>query len=198
MLGELFSAAVDFIIPPRRTDKLVRTFTLTQLHTLGGEEPLPYHDPRVQALVWELKYFANKKAAALAAAYLAETVLAAAAEELGKPLLIPVPMHAARKRERGHNQTELLCKATLPLLERAVEYRADVLTRIKNTPTQQGLERSKRLKNVQDSMRAKNIHGRTCIVVDDVTTTGATLEECKRALKEAGARSVHTVALARS
>ncbi len=198
MLGELVSAAVDFIIPPRRTDKLVRTFTLVQLHALAGQEPLPYHDPRVQALVWELKYFANKKAAALAGAYLAETLLAIAAEELGVPLLVPVPMHPARRRERGHNQTELLCKATLLLLGGAVEYRANILSRIKNTPTQQGLERSKRLKNVEDSMLAKNVAGRSCIVLDDVTTTGATLEECKRALKAAGATHVHLVALARS
>jgi competence protein ComFC len=170
------------------------------LQSLTQEEGLPYHDPRVQALVWELKYRASRRARALAGEFLAETLLALAAEELGRPLLVPVPMHPVRRRARGHNQTELLCKAALKSLGGALEYAPQALKRIKDTPTQQGLERSKRLQNVKNSMQGERaaVRGRVCVVVDDVTTTGATLEECKRALKQAGARRVHLVALARS
>ena len=125
--------------------------------------------------------------------------MALAGEELGRPLMLPVPMHPARRMARGHNQTEVLCKAALSSLGRAVEYRPDLLVRIKDTLPQQGLERARRLKNVKNSMAANPIlAGRVCIVVDDVTTTGATLKECKRALRLAGARRVHLVALARS
>jgi len=69
------------------------------------------------------------------------------------------------------------------------------------TEPQQKLARHIRLKNVKNSMEAANpvnIKGRVCVVVDDVATTGATLAEAARALRKAGARRVHTLALARS
>lgn len=224
-MGELLSYLLDIIVPPRPTERVVRSLTVETLLSLGGEEPLPYHEPRVTALVWELKYHGTGRSAALAGEYLSETLLAAASEELGVPLLVPVPMHTARRRERGHNQTELLCKAALKELSKTAgknslveaggrpedffsgsftvfEYAPRALTRTVNTKTQQSLPRAERLKNIRNSMTtgpdAKKIAGRVCIVVDDVTTTGATFEEAKRALKAAGARAVHTIALARS
>src|SRR3990167_5045524 len=200
-MGELLSYLLDLIVPPRPTERVVRSLTVDTLLSLGGEEPLPYHEPRVTALVWELKYHGTGRSAALAGEYLSEILLAAASEELGVPLLVPVPMHAARRRERGHNQTELLCEAALKHVENTFEYAPKVLVRTINTKTQQGLPRAERLKNIKNSMLVvypKLVDGRVCIVVDDVTTTGATLEEAKRALKSAGARAVHTIALARS
>lgn len=201
-MGELLSYLLDLIVPPRPTERVVRTLNLQILESLSSEDGLPYHEPRVTALVWELKYHGTGRSAALAGEYLAETLLAAASEELGVPLLVPVPMHAARRRERGHNQTELLCRAALKYLDGALEYSPTALKRLINTKTQQGLPRAERLKNIKNSMTAgpdaKKIAGRVCIVVDDVTTTGATFEEARRALKSAGARAVHTIALARS
>lgn len=229
-MEELFSYLLDLILPPRPTERVVRSLHIETLQSFGGEEPLPYHDQRVTALVWELKYHASKRSAALAGEYIAEILLAAASEELGVPLLVPVPMHAARLRERGHNQTELLCKAALKAMRETVrknslveaggrpedffsgsfvasppaplEYAPKTLIRTVDTPTQQGLPRAQRLKNIRNSMTAgpdaKKIVGRVCIVVDDVTTTGATFEEAKRALTAAGARAVHCIALARS
>ena len=197
----MLAALIELLIPPRPSERVVRALTLAQLQMLDGEDGLPYHDPRVTSLVWELKYYANRRAARLAGALLAEKVLAAAAEELGKPLLVPVPMHAARRRERGHNQTELLCKAALRHLAGAVEYTPYIVERTVDTRTQQGLPRHLRLKNIKGSMRATDpavVDGRACIVVDDVSTTGATLAEAKRALRVAGARAVHTICLARS
>jgi len=202
MIKEFFADIIDFVLPPRPTERVVRSLDIEILQSLGGEEPMPYHDPRVTALVWELKYHGTRRSAALAGEYLSEILLAAASEELGIPLLVPVPMHAARRRERGHNQTELLCEAALLHLGNTFEYAPKVLVRTINTKTQQGLPRAERLKNIKNSMAVGpdggSIAGRVCIVVDDVTTTGATLEEAKRALKSAGARTVHTIALARS
>ena len=199
-MHELLLTLLDAIVPPRATERVVRNLTLEELRALAGEEALAYHDPRVTALVWELKYYATRQSASLAGEYLSEHLLAAASEELGTPLLIPVPMHPARRRARGHNQTETLCKAALPFLGSAVEYAPKALSRIIDTPTQQGLPRAEREHNVRDSMRADEniVAGRACIVVDDVTTTGATLKEATRALRAAGARVVHTIALARS
>jgi len=190
----------DLLLPPRATERVVRTLTLGELQNLGDEEPLPYHDPRVTALVWELKYYGSRRSAALSGAYLCEPLLALASEELGVPLLISVPMHEGRRRERGHNQTELLCLAVLPHLEGALEYAPRALRRGTVTAPQQSLPRAQRLHNVRNSMTADRavVAGRACIVLDDVVTTGATLAEAKRALLESGARAVHTIALARS
>lgn len=196
----LLSRLFDFIVPPRRGERLIDSLSLDGLRDLQTAEGLPYADKTVAALVWEVKYYANRRAAALAGALLSEELLAIAAEELGKPLLIPVPMHPKRRRERGHNQTELLCEAALEFLDNAYEYERDTLKRVKIAPEQQKLDRAKRLKNVAGSMRANPapVKGRVCVVVDDVTTTGATLQEAARALKGAGALRVHTLALAYS
>jgi ComF family protein len=190
---------VDLIIPPRRSELIVRGLTQEHIEGLSGADGLPYHDPRITALVWEVKYYGNRRAAALCGALLAEQVLAFAADTVGRPLLIPIPMHAERRRERGHNQTELLCEAALKHLGSAVEYRPNALVRTRATPTQQGLQRSVRLKNIQGSMAAAEmVRDRACIVLDDVATTGATLAEARRALKTAGGRSIEEVVLARS
>lgn len=191
----LLAALVDLLVPPRRAERLVRRLTPEALAALETEQGLPYGEPAVAALVWELKYFGSAHAAALAAAMLAPRIALRAAEEVGVPLLIPVPMHPARRRERGHNQTELLCAALAERLP-GLEHAPGALVRLRDTPHQQRLLRAKRLTNVKNSMRAHGVQGRICIVVDDVTTTGATLAECERALRTAGARSVHTIALA--
>lgn len=189
----------NFIVPPRTTEELVESLTPEDLHAIATPQGLPYADKTVSGLVWELKYYANKRAAALAGELLGEQLLEIAGEELGRPLLIPVPMHHSRLSERGHNHTELLCKAALRHLPRAFDYAPSALKRTKPTPEQQKLDRAKRLKNVAGSMKAsESVANRVCVVVDDVTTTGATFAEAKRALKAAGALRVHTVALAYS
>jgi len=182
MLGALVSGFADFLVPPRRTEKLVRSLTIDALRDLYIGTPsrdialLPYHDPRVTALIWEIKYYGNNRAAALAGEILGEELLAIAGEELGKPLLVPVPMHSARRRERGHNQTELLCETAMRNLNSSFEYAPHALMRVRATPRQQGLERTKRLKNIKGAMavaRPELVEGRVCVVVDDVMTTGA-------------------------
>lgn len=212
LLSKFFTALLDSIVPPRATERVVRSLSKDTLHMilLRGEKSggLPYHDERVRALVWELKYYANARAAKLGGTILKDVLMSIASESLGKPLLIPVPMHPIRRRERGHNQTEVLCEAALRSLtdankewERAFEYRKDVLVRIKQTSAQQTLHKYERSNNLKDSMRVRQeqiVRGRVCIVVDDVSTTGATFKEASRALRAAGARHIECVALAYS
>ena len=200
----VFYFIAGLFAPPRETEALLNELTLEKLQGLANYDgTLPYHERVVRALVWELKYRARSRACELAGAYLADLLLAEAEEHIGTMLLIPMPMHEARRKQRGHNQTELLCESALKVLNFGgrFSYAPHVLVRIKNTKTQQGLERSERLKNVKDSMLVKHpeqVKGRTCIVVDDVTTTGATFAEARRALKAAGASEVRLVALAQS
>lgn len=238
LFSSIFTFLFDLVVPPRGTEERVQGLTLAKLQSAAsGESSLPYRNPDITALVWELKYRRNPQATALAGEFIAEELMAIAAEELGKPLLIPVPMHAARRRERGYNQTEMLCEASLFVLNKRegqtlsdrtlsqkvlgspvragtqrgrpdfsqegsiFEYAPNVLVRARATPPQQGLPRFLRLKNIRGAMQVvdpERVRGRVCVVVDDVTTTGATFEECKRVLKLAGARAVHCVALARS
>lgn len=204
MWSSVFHSILNYIIPPRKTEHLLAHLSLEELLALkitareGGSAALPYRDSRVTALVWELKYYAQERAEALAGACLQEELLAIAAEEVGTPLVIPVPMHPKRRRERGHNQTEVLCTAALRGVSSSFQYAPEALVRVRDTPPQQSLKKEKRLTNVLMSMRAEPtlIKNRTCIVVDDVTTTGATLHEAKRSLLEAGARKVWCISLA--
>ena len=200
-ISSLVHSLIDAVIPARANERVISALTLSDLEYLRTEDGLPYHHETVSTLIWELKYNKNKYALALAGEFLAEDLLGIAQEELGKPLLIPIPMHASRRHERGHNQTELLCEAALKYLGDAYEYAPHALMRVRPTPPQQKLARRNRLQNVKNSMEATDatrVRGRVCVVVDDVATTGATLAEAKRALRKAGARRVHTVALARS
>lgn len=202
----MLRAFFEALFVPRATDTTVRDMTPAQLAGLAMYDGvLPYQDPRVKALVWELKYYANGAAATLAGAHMADILLGIAGDELGKPLVLPVPMFEKRRRRRGHNQTEILCEAALASMDKenqeAFEYLPHTLVRYRNTRPQQGLEKHERLTNVEHSMKIKDpaaVRGRVCIVVDDVTTTGATLTEARRVLCEAGARAVHCVSLARS
>jgi predicted amidophosphoribosyltransferase len=179
--------------------------------------------------VWEIKYYANPHALRLCGHILGERLFDLASEELGTPLLIPIPMHPKRRNERGHNQTELLCEAALTYIEKpeimkkmvwpaigsgrdgrsenlfgrisGFEYAPNILIKQKQTPQQQGLPEHVRRKNilhtilVSDVKKAKD---RVCVVLDDVTTTGATFEEAARALLAADARKVIAIALAHS
>ncbi len=193
----------DLIIPPRPTERVVQGLTLEELFALGETQggTLPYHDTRVRALVWEIKYYTNPKAVALGGSVVAEIILESTQDSLGVPLLIPIPMHEARRRERGHNQTEVLSQEALIHIQKGVEYAPSLLERVIPTLPQQGLPQYKRLRNVTHSMHAphpEKIKNRVCIVLDDVSTTGATFAEATRALRQAGAREIVCVSLAQS
>ena len=210
-LASLLERVLDLIAPPRATALAVRELSLEEVELLVSpthdEGLLPYRDDRVRALVWELKYHRNTRAAELAGAIVADALVDIAQDELGSLALIPVPMHPARRKARGHNQTELLCEAALKALaQKDLEARAffdylpSALSRERLCQPQQELPRGKRLVNVRGSMVAdsQRIKHRVCVVVDDVSTTGATLAEAERALLRAGARRVHLLALAQS
>lgn len=199
----IFSHFLDLLAPPRESERVVRALSLDELFMLEQDEALPYHDARVRALVWEIKYYANARALALAATILRERLRAIYEESAGVPRLIPMPMHHLRRKARGHNQTELLCEALLrdPDIAAAFVYTPNALIRIKHTAPQQGLPEHQRRHNVEDTMQVvdvASVAGCVCVVVDDVATTGATLREATRALTEAGAREVITISLAQS
>jgi competence protein ComFC len=113
-------------------------------------------------------------------------------------LVIPVPLSLARLSERGYNQSSLLAR---PLaLGMGIPYRPAVLKKTKETPSQVGLRRELRKKNVVEAFQANRelIEGKNILLVDDVATTGATMDECAAALLKSGASEVYGFTLARS
>lgn len=166
-----------------------------------------YRNPNIKKAVWLLKY-KNKRGIAIT---FAEAMYGRILEELGdiqamenftRALLVPIPLSGARLRERRFNQTELMARTLVHLDENKKNFElADtVLKKPRETEHQAWIEnKSQRMKNVTNSFAVQNsekIKSRNIILLDDVTTTGATLSEAKKVLREAGARKVVAFTLA--
>lgn len=107
-----------------------------------------------------------------------------------------MPLHFSRKRERGYNQSRILAEEISKTV--SVPLREKVLVRKKRTEDQTHLSVEERERNVKDAFAVttnSSLQGRRVILVDDVMTTGATLKECARVLRQAGAREVVGVTL---
>ena len=110
---------------------------------------------------------------------------------LKSDFLIPVPLHNSRYRERGFNQSDILAEGISKVIGLSVL--KSVLKRKKNTKDQTRLSPQEREKNVRGAFvvtEPERINGKKIILVDDVITTGATLSECARMLKQAGAEKI--------
>jgi ComF family protein len=113
-------------------------------------------------------------------------------------LIMPIPLYPYRQRSRGFNQAELLAEEIAKKFN--LKLVTDVLKRVKITASQAKLASDERRDNVKDAFKVVDKEGmknRKIILVDDLTTTGATLQEAARILKKAGAKSVIGLALAR-
>lgn len=109
-------------------------------------------------------------------------------------VVVPVPLHPRRLRDRGFNQAALLARPVAQTL--AVPLDTGVLARVRDTKSQAGLDATSRGHNVKGCLLASPLRGRRVLVIDDVRTTGATFTEAFRALREAGASEVYGRALA--
>jgi ComF family protein len=112
----------------------------------------------------------------------------------GAACVVPVPLHASRRRHRGFNQAlDLARRLDLPVIH--------ALSRVRATPTQTGLPAAQRHRNVRDAFAlargGDTVRGSIVVLIDDVRTTGATLEACARVLKGAGAAEVRALTAAR-
>lgn len=124
------------------------------------------------------------------------------------PIVLPVPLHRDRQRQRGYNQAELLAKGMAKGFARRVSAGAEVLQvethclrRLRPTVPQTGLDPRARHENVRGVFAVANperVRGATVLLVDDVMTTGATASACAEVLKREGARRVLVLSLARA
>jgi len=162
-----------------------------------------YRHPAIKKSLWLLKYKGKKRLANVFAEIIYEKILEelselSVLENFTEPILIPIPLSPKRYRERGFNQTELICRELIKInnLRHGVNMQLanNILIKPKETEHQARIrDRRERLKNIAGSFAVKNnekIKGKNIILIDDILTTGATLSEAKKVLKQAGARKV--------
>lgn len=120
-------------------------------------------------------------------------------DDLAADVVVPVPLHRQRERERGYNQADLIAR---PLARRlGLPYRSILLMRTKPRPDKHILSHSERWESVRGAFATRQgsqVDNLRVLLVDDVMTTGATLDACARALREAGAQSVIGLTVARA
>lgn len=152
-----------------------------------------YSDPVLRKTIWLLKYKKARGAAAPLARLLRRRVWDKIKKE--GALIIPIPLSKKRLRQRGFNQAELIARHL------SENVRTDILCKKVHTDSQVSIkDRKDRLTNLAGSFAVKNleaVNGKNIILIDDVCTTGATIKEAKKVLKEAGAKKVMAVVVAR-
>lgn len=165
---------------------------------LRPAQPDPSHlalyvfDSPVKGLIHRLKYDGEFW---LLRVFAAEARLRLAGIEVDA--LVPVPLHLRRLKERGFNQANLLARSWAKLL--GVPVARDALRRVVDTPSQTGLDKRSRLENLAGAFvatGAAQVLRKTILLVDDVRTTGATLDTAARELRRAGAKKVLTATVA--
>ena len=113
-------------------------------------------------------------------------------------IIIPVPIHNVRKRHRGYNQTELIAKQISKKLE--IKLENNVLIKNKNIISQSELDKKSRIENIKNAFIVENIDkiiNKNIVIFDDIYTTGSTLNECSKMLKEVGAKKIGILTIAK-
>lgn len=160
-----------------------------------------------RALVWglhsgplrkALHQFKYRRDLGLADAFAQHLVSIYSVAKIGVDLVVPVPLGKKRYKERGYNQAALLASALSGRL--GLRCRPKAAKRIKETKSQVGLDIDQRRENVAGAFWADDrlVSGKNILLIDDVLTTGATLDSCSQALKQAGAAKIVTLTLARA
>lgn len=165
------------------------------------------YDGSLRGLIHLLKYEHVRPAAEILGGMLAEVLAGLLRDMDAEPaLLVPVPLHAGKLRQRGFNQAELLARVALARLEKdpasagRLRLSTEVLERRRPTESQTGLTRHQRRENIQGAFRValpEEIAARPVVLVDDVLTTGTTAGECARLLRRSGAARVYVATVAR-
>lgn len=196
----------DILFPPRADEVILRNISpedfLVQVtpRLVPETRPetiilLPFSSVSVRAAIHEAKYHGNTIAFKLLALALAD-YLRDADESFSKPIIVPVPLGKERFKERGFNQIEEVAK--LAVQELKIKIETDLIIRTRETASQVSLQRNKREENMRGAFKATRHanNSYTYIVIDDVVTTGATLQAAIDALKDAGAEHIISLALA--
>jgi ComF family protein len=166
------------------------------------------YDGGLRELIHLLKYEQVRPAATVLGRMLAEAVSGLdSCWTQGPVMVVPVPLHARKLRQRGFNQSELIARAAIK--QDAMKLGAGsrlvlhlgILERPRETQSQTGLTRHQRRENIRGSFavaRPEEIPAREILLIDDVFTTGTTVSECARVLRRAGASKIYVATVART
>ncbi len=162
----------------------------------------PYQNQTIRKMIHSFKYEFAKDLAKTLASLMIKTILTSELINLFSPkkswLIVPIPIQNKKLKERGFNQAELLAREISN--QTKIPFETKILIKIKNTPSQTTLQEEERRKNVKNVFSVKNsnlIKNKNIVLVDDVVTTGATLDEAAKTLKSAGAKMIWGLALAK-
>lgn len=166
-----------------------------RLHALSRLRSAVAYEGPIELAVRRFKYEGWRRLAGPLALLLAERLVV---EGLAAHSVLAVPLHEARLRQRGFNQAELLARELRRRLAIGMPPGGE-LVRMRATPPQVGHDRLWRLENVRGAFEwhGHDLGGRSLLLVDDVATTGATLEACATALRACGSGPVIGVSVAR-
>jgi len=158
------------------------------------------YDAELRELIHLLKYDQVHPAASVLGGMLATAI--AKLELSDEILVVPVPLHSSKRRQRGFNQAELIARSALKAMHaKRFQLVANVLKRVRPTISQIGLTRPQRQENIRGAFQVAHlsrVSGRKLLLVDDVMTTGTTAAECARVLQRAGAKKVWVATVART
>lgn len=211
-MNSFYTYILDTLFPRRCISCKKEGFSICQdcISKIKREERLPgetlavfaYRDPVMRKIIWNLKYKGKSNIAEDLAGILSDTILGELEDLLiydgaNTTSLVPLPMSKKRLKARGKNHTLTLAHA---ISNRTNIEVYDCLYKNKDTVRQALIKnRAKRLLNVKNSMELKSgfsVKGKNIVLVDDIVTTGATIEEAKRVLKKSGARKVIALVVA--
>ncbi|MGC9031288.1 MAG: ComF family protein [Minisyncoccia bacterium] len=180
-----------------KTCKKHRNFYLNGLFSATS-----FQNNLVKTLIYNFKYEPFLKELAKPLSFLIISHFLLSKNEIvfknSNSLILPIPLHISRLKFRGFNQSELIAKEITNYFN--VEFSNNVLFRIKKTKPQIKLNKEERKENIKESFLVREnkiIKNKTIFLVDDVFTTGFTMEEAAKALKIAGAKSVYGIVIAR-
>lgn len=211
---------MNLVFPERRQEKTVKTLSIEEILALPKRDIVfldnqntyslfSYRDPKIKALIWELKYHRNpiviSKLGLIFSDLLQEELLEKSLfKNINEWTLLSIPISRNKLRERGFCQTDLLCREIMKNLRSSnnqmrVIYEPDGLKKIKDTKSQSWTKnKEERMENLKDAFSAspKIVGGKNIILIDDVLTTGSTVEEVRKTLLKAGANEVFTWTIA--
>jgi competence protein ComFC len=198
MFKTLTQHILDFIFPPRDEEVILRNISIQEFNAnvpraLNSNSIFSYKHPLVKELVWQIKYRKNMKAVDMASYFMYQVIV-----NYGDVTLVPIAISKARRRERGYNQCELIVDSILKHDTKGIlKYDYSLLIRDKDIEKQTFKNRGERLENIKGIFRVtKKYSNERVVIIDDVTTTGGTLEEARSSLLKAGFKDIRVLTLA--